>query len=146
MDWAVAFLGVIAASSVVQAVFLIGLARGGRKLARRIDDLNNRIDREIRPTLDSLARVTRNLAEVSDLAVLQARRIDLLVEDTVIKVEETTDVLRRLVARPLRPIANVLAFVRAVRKAVGVYRRLGGLANQAKGSNRQYRDDEHLFI
>lgn len=146
MDWAVAFLGVIAASSAVQAVFLIGLARGGRKLARRLDDLNNRIDREIRPTLDNLTRVTRNLAEVSDLAVLQARRIDLLVEDTVIKVEETTDTLRRLVARPLRPLANVLAFLRAVRRAVGVYRRLGGLAKQAEGRNRQYRDDEHLFI
>src|SRR5438445_646658 len=82
------FLGVIALSSLVQAAFLIGLAVGGRRLARRLVAMQRGIDREIRPTLDNLSRITRNLTEIADLATLQARRVDDLLADTVDKIEE----------------------------------------------------------
>ena len=73
---AVAFLGVIALSSLVQAGFVIGLVVQGRRLERRLSELGERIERDIQPAIAHLTRVTRNAAEVSDLAVVEVRRLD----------------------------------------------------------------------
>jgi hypothetical protein len=145
------FLGVIAVSSLVQAAFLIGLAVGGRRLARRIDAVQRRIDRDLQPTLENMSRITRNLAEVSDLATLQARRVDDLVADTIDKIEEATSLVRRVVLRPLGPLVDIAAFLKGVRRGLDVYRRLRGLESQGRASARRARDryaeeDEHLFI
>jgi hypothetical protein len=146
-SWAVLFLGVIALSSLVQAVFLIGLAVGGRRLARRLDEMQKGIDREIRPTLDNLSRITRNLAEIADLATLQARRVDDVLADTVDKIEEATDMIRRVILRPLGPLVDAAAFLKGLRRGVQVYRKLRGLESQGRGSSRRNADeDEHLFI
>jgi hypothetical protein len=146
--WGVLFLGVIALASLVEAGFLIGLAIGGRRLARRLDALNDRIDREIRPALDNLGRITRNLAEVTDLVTLQARRIDDLLADTIEKIEDTTETVRRIIVRPLGPLADIAAFLKGIRRGVQVYSRLRGLESQgrARPPRRQVEEDEHLFI
>lgn len=145
-SWGVVFLGVIALSSVVQAVFLIGLARSGRRLARRLDELQDRIDREIKPNLDHLSRMTRNLAEVSDYAVLQARRVDDLLADTFEKIEQTTSMIRQIILRPLGPLLDIAAFFKGVRKGLEVYQQLRGLDPGRRASRRYAEEDEHLFI
>ena len=144
--WGIAFLGVIALSSVVQAAFLIGLAIHGRRLSRRLDKLANSIEREIRPSLEHVSRTTRNLTEVSDLALLQARRVDDLVADTVEKVEEATSLLRRVALRPLGPLVDIGAFFKGLRRGFAVYRSLSGVDDERRGSSRRYSEDEHLFI
>ena len=96
-SWGVFFLGVIALASVVQAGFLIGLAVYGRRLANRVDALQVRLDREISPALENFNRVSRAAAEIADLATLQARRVDLVLADTIEKIEETTATVQRLV-------------------------------------------------
>ena len=145
------FLGVIALSSLVQSAFLIGLAVGGRRLARRIDEVQRRIDRDLQPTLENMARITRNLAEVSDLATLQARRVDDLVADTIDKIEEATTLVRRVILRPLGPLVDIAAFLKGLRRGLDAYRRLRGLESQGRVPSRRTRDryaeeDEHLFI
>ena len=146
-NWAVVFLGVIALSSLVQAAFLIGVAVSGRKLARRIDEMQTRIDREIRPSLDNLSRISRNVAEITDLATLQARRVDDLLADTVDKIEEATSVIRRVILRPLGPLVDLAAFLKGLRRGVQVYRKLRGLETQGRRSSPRYvEEDEHLFI
>jgi hypothetical protein len=145
--WGVLFLGVIALASVVQAVFLIGLAMAGRRLGRQVDALQKRLDREISPALESFTRVSRNAAEISDLATLQARRLDLLLTDTIEKIEETTATVQQLVVRPLKPLGQLLAFVRGLQRGLDVYFQLGR-DRRAHGPRRRghAEDDEHLFI
>jgi hypothetical protein len=146
-SWGVTFLGIIALTSLVQAGFLIGLALSGRRLARRLDEIQDRFDRQLRPSLEQFARLSRNLAEISDIGVLEARRVDALVADTIDKIEEATDVLRKLVLRPLGPLADIMAFLRGVRKGLEVYRSLGGFESYRRRPARGYEsDDEHLFI
>jgi len=142
----VGFLGVIALSSLVQAAFLIGLALSARRMGRRMDEMQQRLERDLRPTLDSLSRISRNLAEVSDTAVLQARRIDDLIADTVDKVAETTSVLRSFIVRPLGPLADILAFLKGIRRGIEVYSQFRGHDSAVRGSRRRYSEDEHLFI
>lgn len=145
-SWGVVFLGVIALSSLVQAAFLVGLALGVRRVSQRVDDLQQRLDREVRPALEQFSRITRNLGEISDLAVLQARRVDDLVEDTIDKIEQTTAVLRNLVVRPLGPLSDIVAFLKGLRRGVQVYRSLSGFDDERVGRARSFEDDEHLFI
>jgi hypothetical protein len=142
--WAVVFLGVIALASVVQAGFLIGLAAYGRRLARRVDALQVKLDREIAPALASFDRVGRAAAEIADLATLQARRLDLLLADTIEKIEEATTAVQQLVVRPLKPIGAIVAFLKGLQRGIDVYLQLGrGGTPRRRGHGE---DDEHLFI
>lgn len=140
------FLGVIALSSLVQAVFLIGLARGGMRLSKRVTQMQERYDRELRPLVDHASRVSRNLAEVSDLAVLQVRRVDGLVSDTLERVDQAAGQINRLIVKPLGPITDVAALLKGLRVAVDVYRDLSVSDRRPRPSRRTVEEDEHLFI
>jgi hypothetical protein len=143
-SWGVVFLGVIALASIVQAGFLIGLVVYGRRIARRVDALQVRLDREISPALENFNRVSRAAAEIADLATLQARRIDLLLADTIEKIEETTNVVQQLVVKPLKPIGGIVAFLKGLQRGMEVYLQLGrGHPHRRRGHGE---DDEHLFI
>ncbi|MCM2255817.1 MAG: hypothetical protein NDJ94_09120 [Vicinamibacteria bacterium] len=148
MDWSTVFLGVIALASLVQAGFLVALALSGRRLAQRIDQLQQRLDKELAPALASFVRVSRNLEEVADLAVIQARRVDDLLADTLEKVQDTTTQIQRVVLRPLRPITDLVAFLRGIKKGVEVYRQFGSLGDDSRRARARRADaeDDHLFI
>lgn len=79
---ALALLGLIALSSLAQSLILIGLAREGLRIARRLGGAAERLGADLRPALDDLSRAGANLARVSELTAAQARRIDDLVADT----------------------------------------------------------------
>jgi hypothetical protein len=145
--WAVVFLGVIALTSLVQSAFLLGLALQGRRLARRVTEVQERFERDLRPSLEGLSRITRNLAEVSDLAVLQARRIDGALADTIEKIEETTSLVRRTLLRPLGPLVDLAAFLKGLKRGLEVYQQLRGFERRSPRPPRGYEaEDEHLFI
>jgi hypothetical protein len=150
-SWGVLFLGVIALASVVQAGFLIGLVVYGRRLAQRVDALQLKLDREISPALENFKRVSRAAAEIADLATLQARRFDLVLADTIDKVEEATATIQRLVVRPLKPIGFIVAFLRGLQRGMEVYFQHGGPGAPSGPRPHARRrghgeDDEHLFI
>jgi hypothetical protein len=150
-SWGVLFLGVIALASVVQAGFLIGLVVYGRRLARRVDALQVRLDREISPALENFNRVSRAAAEIADLATLQARRFDLVLADTLEKFEETTATIQQFVVRPLKPIGGIVAFLKGLQRGMEVYfqydRPGAPTAPRPHPRRRGHgEDDEHLFI
>jgi hypothetical protein len=143
-SWGVFFLGVIALASVVQAGFLISLVVYGRRLGQRVDALQVRLDREISPALENFNRVSRAAAEIADLATLQARRLDLVLADTIEKIEETTATVQQLVVRPLKRIGGIVAFLKGLQRGVDVYFQLSrGAPPRRRGHGE---DDEHLFI
>jgi hypothetical protein len=143
---ALVFLGVIALSSLVQGAFLVFLGVSGLKLVRRVGDIQQSLDKEIRPVLDNVQKVTENLATVSAIATEQARRVELLVGDTVARVEDARENMRRAVARPLDSFRDVTAILKGLRRGFDVYQRLGGLQPKRQGASRRYAEDEHLFI
>jgi hypothetical protein len=145
--WGIVFLGVIAVGMTVQAVFMVTVSLAILRLTQRVDILQDKLDRQLKPALEGLERVSRNAAEISDLATVQARRVDLLLADTIERVDETVAVVQRLVARPLRPVSNVLAVLRGVQRGLDVFLHLErkDRASHPKG-RRSGEDDEHLFI
>jgi hypothetical protein len=146
--WGVVFLGVIAVALVVQAGFMVALALAGIRLTRRLDALQAQLEGEIAPALKGVERISRNAAEISDLATIQARRIDLLLADTIEKVEDTATVVQKLVIRPLRPLVHLFAVLRGLQRGVDVFLELErrDRAPAAPPPRRPSEDDEHLFI
>jgi hypothetical protein len=144
--WGVFFLGVIALASVVQGAFLVGLMLAGRRLSQRIDALQTRIDRDVTPALQNFTRVSQAAAEIADLATLQARRLDVLLADTIDKVEETTTLVQQLVLRPLRPLGAILAFLKGLQRGLDVYVQSGRDRPLPPRRRGRGEDDEHLFI
>lgn len=142
----VVFLGVIALSSLIQGALLLMLARGGLRLSKRIQDLQARVEAEIKPIMDDVSAVARNVTQVSDLATAQAHRIQDVIADTVQKVEETREEIKLVLAHPAAALGDAVAFLKGVRRGLEVYRQLGGFEAQTKGAARRYGDDEHLFI
>jgi hypothetical protein len=142
----VVFLGVIALSSLIQGALLLILARGGVRLSKRIQDLQARVEAEIKPIMDDVNAVARNVSQVSDLATAQAHRIQDVIADTVHKVEETREEIKLVLSHPAAALGDALAFLKGIRRGLEVYRQLGGFEAQTKGAARRYADDEHLFI
>ncbi len=146
-SWGVLFLGVIALASLVQAAFVVALAVAGRRVARRVDEIQRQIDTDIRPALEQMTRVSRNLAEISDRAVLQARRVDQAVSDVLAEIDVTVRSLRRTVSESFGPLFDLAAFAKGLRRGFEVYQTLRGFDRQRRGKGRATADEEEpLFI
>jgi len=146
MDLGLLFLGVIALSSLVQGLFLLGLGWGGLKLMRRVQELQGRVENELRPALASVSRITQNVSELSEVASVQVQRVETLVDHTLQRVEDTKAQVREALALPLGGLVEVSALLKGFRRGLDVYQRLGGLEAQTRGTTRRYAEDEHLFI
>ena len=124
----------------------MGLAFGGLRIARRMGESQKSVETEIRPALDDVSRLARNLASVSELASQQAQRLETVVAHAVSRVDEARSQVREAVSRPLESFRDVSAVLKGFKRGFDVYQRLGGLAAQRQGATRRYAEDEHLFI
>lgn len=148
-----ASLVVIALVALVHAGVLIWTAVQAQRVARRVDELQRQVEQELSPNVERLSNVTQNLQEVTQnlqqisvIARTEAGRIEGAVEDTVRKVQETTDVMRDAVVKPLQPLVHIAAFVKGIRRGVEVYSRLRGFEPRGPATEATREDDEHLFI
>jgi hypothetical protein len=146
----VAFLGLIALGSVVQTALLVGLVLSGRRLSLKIAEIEGRLDRDLRPVIESASRVARNLAEISDRATLQARRIDSALSGAMDTLDDLSGAARRMLVRPKGPLGQIAALLKGLRQGLDVYHRLKGLERHDRRPARRLRsraeEDEHLFI
>jgi hypothetical protein len=119
-------LGVIALASLLQAVALVVIAREGLRMFRRLDAFAERVGRDLRPAVADLERASENFADVSDLAAVQAGRLDVLVEEAVERIESASDVLRRVILPSAGRLMAAAAAFRAIRQGLLILRRRRG--------------------
>lgn len=144
-DWAVIFLGVIALAAVVQCVFVVVAARALRDSGKRVNELCQRFDAEIRPTLDDLRKGAENLRAISDSGREQAARVEALLSTTIESVETTIESVRTLVMKPIASLTEFSAFWGGLRRGVDVYRE--SHAKKPAPPRRSEGDsDEHMFV
>jgi len=116
-------LGVIAFASLLQAASLVIIGREGRRIFRRLDDVAERVGRDLRPALADLERASENLADVTEVAAVQARRVDRLMAEAVVRIEHATDVLRDVVIPSASRLMTAAAAFRGIRKGLQLLRR-----------------------
>ena len=125
----IVFLAVIAVTSLLQAGAAVAAAIAARKLGQRFDELEDRFERELRPSLAKVARVVSAAADLSDQAVGHAERIDGAVAGATERVSEAVDrVARGVQHRVVGSIEKVEGQVgRSVRKAARPFARAAAL-------------------
>lgn len=135
--WSLVFLGVMAAALVVMAVVLTMTAVQAARLSKQASETTAALQRDLRPLIEKVDRISTDLARVSQTAVVQAERVDRLMASTVDRIDETLELFQTSVAQPIRQGAAIMA---AVRAAVGVFR-------SVKEHQRQLQDEEEaLFV
>jgi hypothetical protein len=127
------FLGVIALAALVQAVALIWLAIAGRRLVRKLDEIADRLGPQVGPGLEQLTRLARSAADLSEQAVVQARRFDGVLADAADKIQLSTGYVRDTMVRAAAPLEEIAALWRGTRRALEVLRlgRRGDVARSA---------------
>jgi hypothetical protein len=120
------FLGLLAVAATVQTLLLVTLTLQARRLAARVDS----VERELPPHLERLSQILADAAVVATAARRQVPRIEAVLDDTLDKVQRTTDVVEHLALAPLRPVARALALWRGLQRGALVYRQLKGLGSR----------------
>ncbi len=135
--WLVVFTGVTSAAVVIQAGMLIGMYLAVRKTSEKVESLAAEVKTKVLPTADlvqsalielrpkfetlvenvsessglvkgQLHRVDATVNDVLDRTRLQVIRADELLNRTMDKVEETTEIVHRTVVSPIRQLAGVV--------------------------------------
>ena len=112
-DRAEIFLGVIAAATLVTAIAQVGVLVTAGLLARRIERLTDKIDRELTPFFEHVNAIGRDASRAASLAAAQVERADRLFADLVQRVERLMNTVQVAVGGTAREGAAILAGFRA---------------------------------
>ena len=88
------FLGLIAAAVIVMAVVQVGVIVVLVRLAKRVDAVSQRVEREIGPLAERLTRVADNLQQATSLAAVQVERVDRMLSSATRRAEETMGLIQ----------------------------------------------------
>ncbi len=137
MDYLPVFVGVTAAAVVIQAGILVALYVAVRKSSLRMEALANQVKDKVLPTADTaqsimlelrpkidtiatnvsetttvvrgqLERIDATVTDVVDRTRLQVIRADELLNRTMDRIEETSEVVHRTVVSPVRQLSGLV--------------------------------------
>lgn len=106
-------VGVIAIASLAQAVSLVMVALAGRRVAHRVGGLERTLERELQPTLQQAARLTRGVAEASEVTAAQARRFAGVLDSAAMNLARTGTVITESLLPAAIKAATVVSVSRA---------------------------------
>ena len=138
--WAEVFLGIIALATLTMAAIQVGVIIYGVGMVRRVNRLLTQVEQEMKPLADSLNVIARDAARISSLAAGQVERVDRLVSDITIRLEQTATTLQDAILRPLRDGAAIMTGVKA---AIEVVRELTRRPDRGRS---RAEDEDALFI
>jgi hypothetical protein len=137
MDYLPIFVGVTAAAVVIQAGILVGLYVAVRKSTSRMEALATEVKTKVLPTVDTaqsmlvewrpkmdniasnvseastvvrgqIERLDATVTDIVDRTRLQVIRADELLNRTMDRIEETSDVVHRTVVSPVRQLSGLV--------------------------------------
>jgi hypothetical protein len=132
------FLAIIAFATLATAVVQIGVLVAAGLAARRLLQLTERVEREMKPIFGHLDAIGRDAARATSLAAEQVERADRLLGDVANRVEETMGAVQKAVNAPAREMSALMVGVRA---ALDVLRQTRQNRPRGRGD-----DEDALFI
>jgi hypothetical protein len=136
--WILACLAVMAVALVAMAVGQLVLAVNAARIARQATDAIQEFRRELRPVTEKVRKIAEDASKATSLTLVQAERVDQILETTARRVDETLALVQETVTRPLR---NGTALVAGIRAAVEVFRAAGD-----RRRRRVREEEDALFI
>ena len=136
---AVVFLGVIAVAVLVMALLQVGAVVYAARLARRVEGVVGRLEKDVQPALERLTSMSGDAARATSLAAAQVERVDRLLDEVTVRADRALTSVQRAIDAPQR---EATALVAGVRAAVGALRG----ARRARSRQGAFDEDDALFI
>jgi archaellum biogenesis protein FlaJ (TadC family) len=138
--WRDVFLGVIAVATLAIAVAQIAVIVAAASAAKRLGELADTFEREVKPLVGHLNAIGRDAARAAQLATAQVERADKLFADVAQRFEQTLAGVEASISAPAREGRALLSAFRAAFQALRELRR-DGRGRQGRGD-----DEDALFI
>ena len=138
--WADIFLGIIAAATLAIAIVQIGVIVAAGRLARRVETLDDQIERDVKPLFGHLNAIGRDASRAAALATAQVERADKLFADVAQRVELAMNNVQGTLGAPAREARAILRAFTAAIQAIRDMRR------DSRSRQRRSEDEDALFI
>ena len=139
-DWQVIFLGVMAVSLVVMAVAQLVVAIACLRAAKNVSETLNKLQNDIRPVLDKVARIADDASRVTALALVQVERLDDLLKTSAARIDQTFTLVQTVVGGPIRQGSALVAALRAAFSIVRAWQ------NRPAAGSGTVDDEDPLFV
>ena len=136
------FLGIIAAATLVTAMLQIGVLVAMGLLVRRVFQLVDQIDKELKPIFESVQSIARDASRAASLATAQVERIDRALGDLMQRLDKTLSAVQNFVSGSGKNVSSsAAAWVTAFKSVFTLIRDL-----RASRAGRSAEDEDALFI
>lgn len=139
-DWSNVFLAVIAIATLVMALIQLGAIIAAARLAKQAQQLITSVQQDVKPLVLRANLIAEEASRTVALATAQAQKVDRLVSDLSVRVEQTAGIIQEAIVTPAR---EGLAVVAAVRAVVSTLR---GLRGPDPHGHRPAEEEDPLFI
>lgn len=133
------FLGIIAVAVLVMAVIQVAAVVFAMSAARRIGQVADRIEKDLRPVVTNLQAMTSEAARASRLAAAQMERADRMFADVSRRAEQVMTAIPSL----LGPAGKGFAFLNGIKAALAAIQEL---RRSSRRGNAHPDEEDALFI
>ena len=137
--WRDVFLGIIAFATLAMAVAQIAVIVAAASAAKRVGQLADQLEREVKPLFGHLNAIGRDAARAAQLASAQVERADKLFADVSTRIDDTLNLVQASVLAPAREGRALLSAARAAIQAIRELR-------QSRARQGRSEDEDALFI
>jgi hypothetical protein len=138
--WSEVFLGVIAAATLIMALIQVGAIITAVRLSRQAQQVLQSVHQEVRPLIARAQALAEEASRTVAVATAQAQKVDRLITDLSVRVDETAGVIQEAIITPAR---EGLAIVAAVKAGLSALR---GLRETRPRNGRHAEEEDPLFI
>jgi hypothetical protein len=113
------FLGVIAAATLLMALIQVGAIVAILRVVKQAQQTIAEVQRDVRPLLAKVTAVADEASRTATIATIQAQKIDRLLTDLAVRIDQTAGVVQQAIITPAR---EGLAIVAALKAGLGALR------------------------
>ncbi len=113
------FLGIIAVATLLMALIQVGAIVAILRVARQAQQSIAEVQRDVRPLIAKATAVADEASRTATIATVQAEKIDRLLTDLAVRVDETAGVVQQAIITPAR---EGMAIVAALKAGLGALR------------------------
>jgi hypothetical protein len=113
------FLGIIAVATLLMALVQVGAIVALLRVARQAQQSIAEVQRDVRPLIAKATAVADEASRTATIATVQAEKIDRLLTDLAVRIDETAGVVQQAIITPAR---EGMAIVAALKAGLGALR------------------------
>ena len=139
MNTSETFLGIIAVATLLMALIQVGAIVAILRVARQAQRSIAEVQRDVRPLIAKATAVADEASRTATIATVQAEKIDRLLTDLAVRIDETAGIVQQAIITPAR---EGMAIVAALKAGLGALRGLRERPRHGRSAD----EEDPLFI